>query len=260
MNTIKQQSETSECDVVIERFDDYLGDTLAPSLQQTTGDHIDCCPKCSKLFAEHESYLQVMLNYNAPEPRPGQLAHLLRQARHDSKLIEQMPARTHSQSSAASFYKGFAAASVMLLTLFGVTQLNEPSLPDRSVVATVVDSVGEKEVEPMARIQDVTIVINVPHDMQAANLALDFPDALRLEGLEDLQRVAWAVDLTQGANVLTLPLSIVSERNLNGSLVIAASVEYHNNIRDFQLAVELSPSQKPRQGALLANEPAENYI
>ncbi len=240
MNSTKRQFETGDCESVTEVFDEFLCDSIPPALRESMVSHLDNCRGCNSRLLEHAEYLRIMTNLSVHNPEPGHLAHQIRKARlHGEQLAEELDT---SRSSLASFYTGFASASVMLIALLGFFQLDKSSVPEASVAAF-----STIEYAPIE--QEVTIVIDVPEDMLAARLSLDFPDALRLQGLEDLQRIAWAVDLKQGANVLTLPLRVVSKQNLNSSLKIAASVEYHNNIRDFLLTVDLSPPQNQRHDA-----------
>ena len=93
------------------------------------------------------------------------------------------------------------------------------------------------------------MVIDVPADMSAANLALAFPDSLRLEGLEDMPQVTWDLDLVRGANVLTLPVTVSAGTNLAEELSIQAMVSYGEQRRVFELPVELLVRGEGQQGA-----------
>jgi hypothetical protein len=225
------------CEAIIEQLDDFERGCLQKSRTLEVASHLYACDACRRAQVEHRGYLQIMSEFQMPEPAPGKLAHMLRETQLRGAQ------RAGGSQSRRDFVKGFAAASLLAIAVLdlleyvpgsGVDELNPVAIAGPQYTIT----------------REITVVINVPADMPAAGLALNFPEQLRLQGVENLPRVAWSVDLLEGPNVLTLPVTIAAGTNLAEPLSIAATVSYDSQRRDFQLPVELLASHDPQQGAL----------
>lgn len=235
------------CTSTNQLLDDYERGLLDAKRRSAISVHLDNCAACRDELLEHRQYLRVMQGFLVPDPKPGQLAHMLRLARlqDENSVARGVPDQ--------SFFKGFATAFALAAMGFvGAAQFWGPLEQANSPQSA-------PAIAETGLVRDITVVINVPADMPAANLALYFPEPLRLQGLEELRHVAWPVDLQQGANVLTLPLTIKPGTNLTEPLSIAARVSYHDKEKDFQLPVEVRTPQNSRHGASLSPDDLPQY-
>ncbi|NIB38567.1 hypothetical protein HBA55_03165 [Pseudomaricurvus alkylphenolicus] len=185
--------------------------------------HLRICGRCRGFHQEHLKYLRLLDGFRAPIPRAGVLGRMMRVARQNS---EQQQLHRHQR---VSFLKGFAAASILALTLFVGLQWSQ-LLSDKSATT-----------DPLNR--EILVVIHVPADMPDANLALTLPDVLSLEGFRDLHRLQWDVDLIKGANTLSLPVRVRPGFENHPALTISATVTYNNQHKGFELPVKFLARQ-----------------
>jgi len=228
------------CEDTLMQLDEFCRDQLSAEATLALQTHVDQCSLCHTVVVEHREYLQRMVKFEAPTPATGTNARLLRQAR---EIAESRQVRAGRQSS---FMQGFAAASVMAMALFGSF--------------LVLQDDGEQNLDPMLaewiqpwEAQEVTVVINVPVDLPGAQLALQMPAELRLQGYNELDRLSWQVDLKKGANTLTLPITVQPGTDLTQPIFISAEVGYQNQYKGFQLPVELKTPQTRRQDAIMTD-------
>lgn len=218
-----------KCSMIENRLDEYDSGDLSSELSELMDGHIKGCADCQELVEEHRRYRQLMSGFEAPEAAPGQMARLLRHA-----TIEGQRSELHRHGR-QSFVKGFAMASSIALAVVLAWQALLPS-PLPGIEQTDLTAVA---IEPV-QATEITVVINVPANMTGANLALSLPEGIRLEGLEEYASVAWPVDLDKGANVLTLPVTVSGAEPLPEQLYIAATIEYQDKVKVFQLPVQLT--------------------
>ena len=238
-----------KCSMIEKRLDEYDSGELSDELSELMDGHIHDCADCQGLVEEHRRYRQLMSGFEAPEAAPGQMARLLRHATIEGQRSE---LNRHGRQS---FVKGFAmASSIALAAVFGWQVLLPSQSPaiQESELATVTAPVQATE---------ITVVINVPADMTGANLALSLPAGIRLEGLEEYASVAWPVDLDKGANVLTLPVTVTGEAPLPEQLYIAATIEYQDNVKAFQLPVQVTRggASSPELGLITKTNSSNRY-
>lgn len=227
-------------------IDEFIDDRLAAAEDAAIHEHLQRCSRCADALAEHHRYLAAMRSLPSPGATPGRLAHMLRQAHLQGELAEQR------RSPRGAFLAGFATAAALALVVLA-HQWPHQSAQSPAAEAAVL-AIADQTLK-----RQVTVVINVPADMPTATLALDFPGSLRMEGLEDLGHVAWSVNLEQGANVLTLPLTVAAGTDLAAPQTIQATVRYEDREKIFDLPVELLVDKNPLQGTLFAEDSDSVY-
>jgi hypothetical protein len=237
-----------KCSMIEKRLDEYDSGDLSLELLELMEEHIEACSDCQRIVSEHRGYRELMADFESPAPAPGQMARLLRDA---SGLGQQRELSRHGRHS---FLQGFAmAASIAMAAVIGwqlvlPVGLQDGVLPDDGSLVT-----AQPEIRETRETREITVVINVPADMTGANLALELPAGMRIEGLEEYATVAWSVDLDKGANVLTLPVTVTGADQLPEQLYIAATIEYQDRVKAFQLPVQLiegkNPGSNPELGA-----------
>lgn len=192
--------------------------------------HLKHCQSCHDNFAASKHYFNVIEHMAVPDLNPDRIDRLFRSTR------AMQPKSSHTSTNAVGpwFSQGlnqglvFACALGLILML---GMFNRPSLN------TGESLVGAAQVLAST---NISLVIEVPSDMLQADLTLQFPDQLRWDGFEELQRIEWAVDLEQGVNILELPVTLVSRLVDDQPLIITASLEYQQEVRNFELPVQIS--------------------
>ncbi|MDF1692682.1 MAG: hypothetical protein P1U47_09930 [Zhongshania sp.] len=242
----------SDVDVLL---DDYLDDGESENARVFTA-HVATCRACSARLERHQQYLAVMKAARAPALESRRAATMVRLAASQSRLDQQ-------RHRGMLLNTALAASLVAIAVIVGWRELPlEPSFPSavQSMSPRVVE-LGEKLpnaaylADEWAWQKNVTIVINVPEDMENARLVFNLPADVSLRGQEQLSQIDWSVSLKKGSNTIVLPLNVDSFAEFAGSVTLAASLIYIESKKDFELDIDLAPPQIRGQGAILKNAP-----
>ncbi len=218
-----------KCSDILDQLDDYVAGTLEPGVAQKVSSHINTCSDCQKQLSEHKRYLKQMNTFESPMLDSSRAARILR------KSVEEGEKRQNVRKQRLSFMGGFVAASALALSL--AFTINLFSMSEKAPTF-----VGVYDWE-----QEISLVINVPRDMDGAKLILDLPADISIRGLEHLATVEWPIDLKKGANTIVLPVNIEPYAEYAETLSLAASIIYNNNKKDFELDIDLDlPHNKAR--------------
>ncbi|MFT7560307.1 MAG: hypothetical protein ACI93R_002225 [Flavobacteriales bacterium] len=229
------------CNSVVEKFDEYNDEMLSPLEQKSVCQHLSTCKCCASAYAEfqheHRSYLALLAKAAPQEMGSGRAIQLLRVAK---TRVENEKTRHKTLHVNTPFLQGFAAAIALVAVVF---------------VFSFMQNDGDPEVIPAGIVQtgtfhDVNVVIFVPNDMPGAELKLQLPDNMVLEGSPDMRTIVWTSDLLAGANQLVLPVFVAPDTDLNVQQSIAATIGYNDKTRTFELRVNLNAVRNRDQGAI----------
>ncbi|WP_440904282.1 anti-sigma factor family protein [Catenovulum sp. SX2] len=229
------------CEFIHQNINDVCHSNLTELEQQQVNAHLTNCPDCQQMLSQHQAYLAKLANLQTPELTAENKQRLINQA----QIIKTATNRNNG------FVKGFAAASVLFLSIF---------LFNQQQVDPVVAPIA-KNINLVPFTTQVSLIIYVPEDMPNADLQLQIPDEIELVGYEGLASLSWPVDLKQGANVLQLPIEVPEGIDLNQAIQFIANINNNNTQKDFALEVKLV---SPQQGAAdsvfnLTNPTANNF-
>ncbi len=221
------------CEYFEKQMDDLFDGCLPSDESQKLKQHLAHCEHCKRLSESHLNYLNKIRNLNTPSPEPGAMMHLLRQTRLQA---EEQHTKVRQRRS---FLMGFIAASLLMTITFFSYQTYQSNTDLQ--LAAIDDFLNEEE-QPL--LKEITVTIHVPSTLESAQLALQLPDNLRIQGFESMQHIAWPTHLEKGVNQLTLPLLVQPGTDLNQPHIIAASIQYQQQQKGFQLSVDLNTPQK----------------
>ena len=211
-------------------LDDYVADRLEGSLSEQISSHLSECEMCRKLVHQHKEYFVRINTFTAPSLSSSRSARILRLA------VAEGQKKLDAKNQRMSFVRGFVAASVLAVTAFiGLNTLQPTSQP--TALVGMYDWVEE-----------ISLVINVPEDMNGAQLILDLPADISIQGLEHLARVKWPVDLKKGSNVIELPVYIEPYAEYAEVVTLSASIVYKDKKRNFELDINLASPHNAMQG------------
>lgn len=226
------------CNTFEQRLDDYAAGQLDAKTLANCDQHVHHCENCQRALKIHQAYLQRVRAFAVPEPDPGRLAHLLAVT---PELAQTEHRLTPTANNKAAFFKGFAAASLLACVIAGL------SIYSNQTPGPIAEFADSESIIDVDLSKEVVVAIHVPDAIPAAQLALELPDNLRIQGQEALDLIAWSVDLEKGANVLRLPLRIRAGTDLAEIQRIAATLIFADQSKQFDLEVNLSspiPSRK----------------
>jgi hypothetical protein len=148
-----------------------------------------------------------------PEPRPGLEDRVL------AKATQPKERRRLSNWWAAGI--GALAASIAWVAVLWVQQ-------DRIQEPRLVLALNES--------RDVSLVIDSERDLEGATIRLYVTGSIALAGYEDEHEIEWLASLTQGANLLSLP---VVARSPGDGLVVAV-IEHEGRTRRVSVAMHVA--------------------
>lgn len=209
--------------------------------QQQLAQHLQACTACSAVAAKHQQYKTVLAGFSTPPLNRARAARMIRLADAQAQQSASLLSRPFTQ--------GFAAAALMAVALtVGINGFENPiDIESTEVLVAEYDWT-----------QEVTIAITVPQDMVAAQLVLQLPADMSIEGYEYLSEVVWPIDLKEGRNTIVLPVLIDQMAQFSEQLSVPASLIYDNKQKDFELELLLgaqalqqsSHGQLPKGAAL----------
>lgn len=227
-------------------MNDYMDGELEQDVQQELQAHLNQCSSCQQLALQQQQYKAAMASFQTPKLDSGRAANLMRKAMIEAEQQQHVKRRT------SSFTQGFAAASVMALALtFGLNQWhsNSPTSAPSLTAQTNHSGVAFDS-------QELTLVIHAPVNMDGAQLILNLPADVSIQGQEHLAQVKWTVDLKEGENEIVLPVQFEPFAEFADQLMLSASLIHQNQQKDFEVDLTQENSQNETHGSTLPKEPA----
>lgn len=218
-------------------------DTLALAQEGLIQHHIKQCQQCQQLHKDTQRYVAAIA-----VSEPKQLSSWQKK-----RILAVIPKEQKRECRKLGlwFGQGFVTASLIIsVVIFGILAMEPSPVPSQVFAAVPLDSEATViSSEPLA--QNISLMIEVPEDMNQADLALEFPDSLRWSGLEELERIEWSVDLQKGPNVLDVPVSYLEQISSTEPQFITASIRYGEKTRSFKLPVSASDNEQQTQTSTL---------
>lgn len=206
------------CNDINTQLDDYLDDQLDASTRLSFNAHVKQCGHCQQQLAR----AQLILDELKQQPVPAASRQFRQRA---FAAVRQH----HGKPTATVFAAGFASAIAASFMLWFTSTLlfTAPELPQTKSSPISI---------AMHEIRTVRLMIDAEADISQARLSIDLPDNMRIEGYPQESRLAWQTDLSQGQNVLSLPLKAIDP----GEGELVARVSYGESSREFRFAIKTS--------------------
>ncbi|XPF95770.1 hypothetical protein ACM9HF_07065 [Colwellia sp. RE-S-Sl-9] len=199
--------------------------------------HIKTCEACEKALQTQHLYLKKMSQIQAPEfsesEASAMLSHVVNSARNN--IDTNKPAKNDS-----GFLRGFIAASVLAISVFGAWNIFNTSPEQAPLIA---------DAAPEYFTTEVVLVINAPEDMYDADLNLVLPQQIALEGYDNIQDLSWPVDLKAGTNTLSLPIRVNKNKGIEQPISIMATLYHYAEEREFEITVDLEKMQAQQKNS-----------
>lgn len=204
------------CNDINTQLDDYLDDRLDASSRLSFNAHVKQCGHCQQQLAR----AQLILSELKQQPVPAASRHFRQRA---FATVRQH----HSKPAATIFAAGFASAIAASFMLWFTSTLlfTTPELPQTQPAPISI---------AMHEIRTVRLMIDAEADISQARLSINLPQNMRIEGYPKDTQLAWQTDLTQGQNVLSLPLKAINP----GEGELVARVSYGESSREFRFAIK----------------------
>ncbi len=214
------------CQQIQQRFDDYLDGELNLTDEAELHAHLDQCHDCRQRLQQAEELMAGLKRVTVPPMSPGFAQHAVR---HAASQIKQRP---HRSAFVAGFSSAAVAGVALLIMVAGL-------LPNGNGVSTNVLSEIMISVDSM---HTVNLAFDVAEPIQNATLNITLPDNVEVVGYPGLRVLSWQTSLTQGRNILPLPLKGMA--NADGDLV--ATVEHDGKTKSILIKVRVGEQLAPQ--------------
>jgi hypothetical protein len=217
------------CEYVAHRLDDYLDGYLEAAGCSAVEAHLDGCTECQRRLAEARELREALRAWPVPEPDPAFLKQALERA-----------APAHRRGPSRPVLAAALAATLALGLALGLF-MGAPETPLESPLQVVVLS-GD-------RAETIHLVFQASRAVPDAEIHLSIPAHLELQGNPGVRDLRWRAELSEGANVLALPLAALR----SGEDYLEASVTHDGQVQRVRVALRVphTPSEGnpgPRSG------------
>ncbi len=217
-----------DCQQIEQLIDSYLDGELDLKQEAEFHAHLDGCNECRQQLQQAEEIMAGLKRVTVPPMTPGFAEGAVRQA---SSQIKQRPHR-------GAFIAGFSSAAVAGIALLFVVagllpngnNVNTNTLPE---VMISVDSM-----------HTVNLAFDVANSIQNATLNITLPENVEVVGFPGMSQLSWQTSLTQGRNILPLPLK--GTANADGELI--ATVEHDGKTKSIRIKVRVDKQLAPQAG------------
>ena len=172
---------------------------------------------------DHDKLREGLRAMPVPDPRPGFVDRVLTNA--TAAQRRQQPGRIRAALARPLTWwaagAGAVAASIAWLVLMSI-RVGEPAEPSLTLA--------------LHESREVSLVIDSERDLEGATIRLYVTGSVALAGYEEQHEIQWLTSLTQGANLLSLP--VVARSPGEGRVV--AEIEHEGRTRRVSVALHVS--------------------
>ncbi|WP_420426227.1 anti-sigma factor family protein [Algiphilus sp.] len=229
------------CQDFLTHLDPWLDGALAePSAMET---HAQQCTHCAyQLMLERRLRQGLRAMRDAVEHDPERNNRLL-------AVLSSTPAAAPSRGR----YRSALAAAACLLAGIAIGVLWSPG----QLPSTPLKGVEAVLLEPH-RDQYVRLAFRSPSALRNAEIHLQVSDAVQLAGYPNQRELRWTTDLSEGTNMLELPVRLTGSEGR-----VVATVRYGSGERRFEVdlrARDGQGAQSPSPASPQRREPAQNAM
>lgn len=220
------------CKELQSRMDDYSDGLLDGAEVVAMQGHAAGCPACHRLLAQQDELMQSLRAMPVPPMRPGFTPQALRRAAE--------PKQHHRRGFATGFSTALAAGVALWVTVSVIMPGSDPVQPQ---LAPPPQAQAEPQQEGVAEVQlalhqesTVNLVFFSPKEVGEATLSIELPENVEVVGFPGERVIAWQTSLSEGQNILPLPLRANSLANSE----LLASIESGGTKKSFKLQIDVS--------------------
>jgi hypothetical protein len=217
------------CEQLREQLDDYADGLLSADQVLAMQSHAADCSHCQSLLAQQEAMIQALRTMPTPPMRPGFTQQSLKRA------VE------HKQHHRRGFATGFSSALAASVALWVVVSFMMPpeqlQSPAQAQLQTQPEGVAQVSLA-LYQESTVNLVFYSPKPVSDAKLSITLPENVEVVGFPGERVISWQTALTEGQNILPLPLK--ANAAVNSQLL--ASIESGSSKKTFRLQIGVSES------------------
>lgn len=208
------------CDNCIELLDCYLDGELAEGDAASLRTHCESCADCETRLQKKIALRQALSAMPYAGPEDGFYDRVLETT------------VTTTQRSEMKFWTTAGLGAAVAASIVAWMVLVLPVEYSRDIDAAELDGITiGLNVEKTVRVSFESV-----QDLESATLTVQLPPGVEIAGYGDRSEISWSTNVTQGVNILALPIIV---RSGNGGTVLA-QVEHAGKSKSFKFDVSVS--------------------
>lgn len=220
------------CNQLQARLDDYTDGLLSATEVEAMQRHAAACPPCQQKMAQQEQMIQALRAMPVPAMRPGFTQQALKRA------VEQK--QHHRRGFATGFSTALAAGVALWVAVSFMmpgADVTQPQLQPQPAAQAEAEGVAQVQLA-LYQESTVNLVFHSPKPVSDATLSITLPENVELVGFPGERVIAWQTSLSEGQNILPLPLRANALTNSE----LLASIESGSSKKSFRLQIGVSES------------------
>lgn len=179
-----------ECWAVNEVLQDYIDGKLISTDAKSVFDHHKKCPSCAEQYTDALAVIEILRGVRVPPSSPGFSTRVIAHATGSTNTV---PVR-----SLPYVASGIAASLIAFFVL--VSSFFNPVFEDQSMPIVLMGG----------GFQTIKVAIDSGQSIDSVELSIDISDNLAIAGYENQKSINWNSKLSQGVNVIALPVSAIA--------------------------------------------------
>ena len=179
-----------ECWTVNKLLQDYIDGKLISTDARSVFDHHKKCPSCAEQYTDALAVIEILRGVRVPPSSPGFSTRVIEHATRSEN-----PGPVRLLPYVAS---GIAASLIAFFLL--VSSFFNPVVEDQSMPIVLMGG----------GLQTIKVAIDSGQSIDSVELSIDISDNLAIAGYENQKSINWNSKLSQGVNVIALPVSAIA--------------------------------------------------
>ena len=203
------------CSDINEFLDDFLSGELSPLAIVAFEQHIAKCSECKSKVVEAMVIQEKLRNLAVPQPSAG----------FDQRVFDNVRKHYKDESSWSFSPKlavGIASLSAVSLAILLVMSEQTTVAPNFEPQMVSID---------LNHSQPVRLVFDVDRNIKQAELSINLPENVELEGYPGHKQFKWKTNLVKGQNLLALPIKSTGY----GRGQLHTELRYNNSVKTLDL-------------------------
>ena len=211
-----------ECWTVNKLLQDSIDGKLISTDAKSVFDHHKKCPSCAEQYTDALAVIEILRGVRVPPSSPGFSTRVIA---HATRSTNTVPVRLLSYVAS-----GIAAS---LIAFFMVSSFFNPVVEDQSMPIVLMGG----------GFQTIKVAIDSGQSIDSVELSIDISDNLAIAGYENQKSISWNSKLSQGVNVIALPVSAIAL----GDGIITTRVRLNGEEKVFIIKTRYQPRGKLRR-------------
>jgi hypothetical protein len=219
--------------------------------------HRKSCGSCQSFYEAEVALLTALREMPVPEPSADFADRVLCAAVTQGDVKEDVP--NAGQHHRHGFMLGFGSATAAAFALWVVVGIFPRTLPPAgesvaslesaaTTTAATTTNVSEPEISiALNQQQDVKLAFHTVAALQGARITIQIPENVALAGYPGQRELSWETNLSEGENLLRLPL--VASQAMQGQLV--ARIEHGKRVRTLRVNLKAGMAGLSGRGVLV---------